>query len=65
MNEFLYEIANIPFDIKGLKSNYVPSRKAFSGETSSDFLFFFQFCGFESLVTSPKKKKHFLGRIYT
>jgi len=37
MNEFLYEIANIPFHIKGLKSNIVPSRKAFSGETSSVF----------------------------
>jgi hypothetical protein len=65
MNEFLYEIANIPFDIKGLKNKIVPSWKAFSGETSSVFFVFFQFCGFESLVTSPKQKKHFLGRIYT
>jgi hypothetical protein len=29
------------------------------------YFILFQFFGFESLVTSPPKKEHFSGRIYT
>jgi hypothetical protein len=55
MNEFLYEIANIPFGIKGLQSNIVPSPKAFLGETYS--FCFFSVLWFRKFGDISKRKK--------
>jgi hypothetical protein len=44
MNEFLYEIANIPFDIKGLKiKHHSFLERHFQGKHRGLFYFFFSF----------------------